>query len=737
MDSNYNLSENDIEQYRKDHPDWFVNGKLYIDEKEREQAKAEYEKQKAEAEKQKAEEDAKKKDDLKRYDTARGTIVGNDASVELSQNDLKELVGGIDLNAVLGNPEEIRKRQHILNPDNYASEIKTPNPGKPPNNEDAFPVDLKIEELEVHKPDIKIYQVTCPTECQELGKAILKIGDTAEKRIVKLENMMATLTRYLFRLGSRVSINCVYYGGNTPFEKYKGIRCLCDNRIQDGQEMQIDQCLTCTRYEPLYGQVYECLNDLGSNVAGILDDNQMAYNSMDNYINGTRVEKQHDEPSKAKIDLSTVTTKIETDHNDWEFKRLWGNGIQMKWDLVPKEQQKPHINWRQSINDDGSHLKRLASFPQNEANAGANIVSNSKYSNVFIKNKEAMDTCTNKELAEWIKKGQQTGNNVSDNLINQLKGGLTKEIRASIGSQQGLDPLAIACCNFVNGDNINTVISKLVNIKGSTGVDNPALNISAYMAGINAIIGYGNIPRIDKVTKPKDEHNDKKSSSSTTEETFHLNWDNRDTWYWTEFAEPLSINAKANKTYSDDTMSFFPKVCYLYCALLPYCKTSEYDGDWAAFPFTDEEIQSHQVCFTSKYGPRDDRIHHGIDLGTDTGTPIHAIADGTVLSDTGSYWSDWHCIIIDHGNGIYSKYMHCDTRSVNGGDTVSKGDIIGTVGTFGHGENGAYPEHLHLEIGPESLTGSSQNPIDYYPLLADHQPDRGSHQYNLATHTMS
>ena len=74
------------------------------------------------------------------------------------------------------------------------------------------------------------------------------------------------------------------------------------------------------------------------------------------------------------------------------------------------------------------------------------------------------------------------------------------------------------------------------------------------------------IPRIDKVTKPNS------SDNGVTTETYHLNWENRDTWYWTEFAEPLSINAKANGATSSNVMPFFPQVCYLYCALLPLCK---------------------------------------------------------------------------------------------------------------------------------------------------------------------
>lgn len=732
---NTNLTDKEIEELKKEHPDWIINGKLYLDPDERAKAKAEYDKLAEEAKKKQEEEDKKRKEDLLRYETTRGVVIGSDASVELNNENLKELVGGIDLNAALGNAEEIKKRQHLLDPTNYYTEIKTPNPGKPPNNEDPFPVDLKIEELEVHKPDIKIYRLDTPVEGQVAAEAAMKVSDTAEKRIIKLENMMATLTRYLFRLGSRMQINCVYYGGQTTFNKYACIRCLNDNRIQDGQNVQIDQCLNCTRYEPVFGQCYELLNDLGVNVASILDDNQMSYTNMESYIEQNRSENYHTETEKASIDLSTVTTKIEKSYNDKDFKTRWGNGIQMKWDLVPKEQQKPHINWRQSINDDGSHLKRLASFPQNESNMGANIVNNSAYQNVFKKNKEEMDKSCNTKLSNWISTGQKSSESINDELINKIKGGWAQEIRTAINGQKGLDALAIACCAFISQNDINSIISKLVDIIGVTRVDNPALNISAYMAGINAIMGYNDIPRIDKVVKSSDDDDKNKSTSGTTE-TYHLNWDNRDTWYWTEFAEPLSINAKANNNGDINTiMSFFPQVCYLYCALLPYCKTSEYDGDWAAFPFTDEEI-SQGLYFTSKFGYRGERMHHGIDLECTHGTPIHAIQDGIVIDPSGWGSVDCNAVIIDHGNGIYSKYLHCASHAVNVGATVAKGDIVAYVGGWGNGHDGTYTPHLHLEIGPESLAGSSQNPIDYYPFLSGYEPERGNHYYDLKNKQM-
>lgn len=117
-----------------------------------------------------------------------------------------------------------------------------------PNNLDPYPVDLKIEELETHAPNIKLYKVEFKVEAEEAAIAAMSVFNTTEKRIVKLENLFATMMRLTFRIGARVPINCVYYGGQTVFEKYKCIRCMYDDRMQDGQYMQIDQCMYCTRY---------------------------------------------------------------------------------------------------------------------------------------------------------------------------------------------------------------------------------------------------------------------------------------------------------------------------------------------------------------------------------------------------------------------------------------------------------------------------------------------------------
>jgi 3D (Asp-Asp-Asp) domain-containing protein/predicted RNA-binding protein len=102
-----------------------------------------------------------------------------------------------------------------------------------------------------------------------------------EQRLVKLENILSTVMRNQARLGSRININCVYYGGQCTFGKYKCIRCLHDNRVHDGAVVTLDQCLNCTRYEPILGQIYQILDETGMNGSIVMDDMQMSYSNLE------------------------------------------------------------------------------------------------------------------------------------------------------------------------------------------------------------------------------------------------------------------------------------------------------------------------------------------------------------------------------------------------------------------------------------------------------------------------
>ena len=166
----------------------------------------------------------KKEEDKDKKDTSTQATQGAKQATQLGEgagwNDvttnIMKSIGLSDLQSIIGDSEAIKARQHLLDPTKYEREFKTSNPGKMPNNEDAYPIDLKIEELEYHKPDVKPYKETTHIHGKDAMIVAMRVGDKAEKRIVKLENMVATLFRWMGRLGSRMTINCVYWGGTQP-----------------------------------------------------------------------------------------------------------------------------------------------------------------------------------------------------------------------------------------------------------------------------------------------------------------------------------------------------------------------------------------------------------------------------------------------------------------------------------------------------------------------------------------
>ncbi|MGW7361915.1 peptidoglycan DD-metalloendopeptidase family protein [Streptomyces sp. NPDC054841] len=85
--------------------------------------------------------------------------------------------------------------------------------------------------------------------------------------------------------------------------------------------------------------------------------------------------------------------------------------------------------------------------------------------------------------------------------------------------------------------------------------------------------------------------------------------------------------------------------------------------------------------------------HTGLDLTASSGTPIYAPADGKVVKTAkgGSYGNETH---IEHANGVITLYAHQTTVSVSVGDTVKRGDQIGTVGATGN----VTGPHLHWEV---------------------------------------
>jgi murein DD-endopeptidase MepM/ murein hydrolase activator NlpD len=112
-----------------------------------------------------------------------------------------------------------------------------------------------------------------------------------------------------------------------------------------------------------------------------------------------------------------------------------------------------------------------------------------------------------------------------------------------------------------------------------------------------------------------------------------------------------------------------------------------------------------QGVITSPFGMRWGRMHEGIDIGAATGTPIYAAAGGTVI------YAGWesgygNLTVIDHGNGLATAYGHQSQIAVSNGQTVSRGQLTGYVGSTGHSTG----PHLHFEV---RANGTPVNPLSY------------------------
>ena len=97
--------------------------------------------------------------------------------------------------------------------------------------------------------------------------------------------------------------------------------------------------------------------------------------------------------------------------------------------------------------------------------------------------------------------------------------------------------------------------------------------------------------------------------------------------------------------------------------------------------------------------------HKGIDIPAPSGSSIVAAADGKVVISTYSY-SAGNYIMIDHGGGLTTVYMHCSQLLVKEGETVNQGQTIAKVGSTG------YSTGPHLHFGVRS-GGSYVNPSGY------------------------
>jgi murein DD-endopeptidase MepM/ murein hydrolase activator NlpD len=85
--------------------------------------------------------------------------------------------------------------------------------------------------------------------------------------------------------------------------------------------------------------------------------------------------------------------------------------------------------------------------------------------------------------------------------------------------------------------------------------------------------------------------------------------------------------------------------------------------------------------------------HLGLDFRVPSGTPVAAMNDGTVLLARPLYF-EGNFVVVDHGQGLLTLYLHLSEFKVKEGDQVKRGEIIGLSGGTGR----ATGPHLHVAV---------------------------------------
>lgn len=142
--------------------------------------------------------------------------------------------------------------------------------------------------------------------------------------------------------------------------------------------------------------------------------------------------------------------------------------------------------------------------------------------------------------------------------------------------------------------------------------------------------------------------------------------------------------------------------------------------DAARAPKRPAHTAQHDVRVSSLFGERADpidgshRMHRGIDVAAPKGSLVHA-AQGGRVSFAGESKGYGNLVVIDHGDGLETRYAHCDSIDVETGDTVANGQQIARVGDTGR----ATGPHLHFEVRENGIAVDPHQRFDFPQQLVE------------------
>ena len=141
----------------------------------------------------------------------------------------------------------------------------------------------------------------------------------------------------------------------------------------------------------------------------------------------------------------------------------------------------------------------------------------------------------------------------------------------------------------------------------------------------------------------------------------------------------------------------------------PVQESSPVTSSGWGLPVSSVSVSSPYGWRANPWGNGPSEFHEGIDLVGASGTSIYASKAGTVAT-TGYDASAGNYVIINHGDGYYSYYLHLSSFAVSTGQSVGQGSLVGGMGTTGNSTG----VHLHFGI---ATSGSWSGFVDPAPLL--------------------
>lgn len=134
-------------------------------------------------------------------------------------------------------------------------------------------------------------------------------------------------------------------------------------------------------------------------------------------------------------------------------------------------------------------------------------------------------------------------------------------------------------------------------------------------------------------------------------------------------------------------------------------KPLSYDGGIFKFPLANYTRVSDDYGYRIHPTLGVEQFHNGVDFAAPKGTAIYAAYDGEVVAASYSATMG-NYVMIDHGDGLYTIYMHASALYVKKGDKAGKGETIAAVGSTGRSTG----NHLHFSV---RLNGSYVSPWGY------------------------